>query len=88
MSSQTHGCVQATLALTTFAAFLLNGCGEDPAAEEDVATCQDGALASGMVELGPSGFELDRRVLVPDGVNSYPLLQLVGESHRFTPTTR
>jgi mannan endo-1,4-beta-mannosidase len=33
-----------------------------------------------MVQLGPSGFQLEERALVPDGVNSYPLLQLVGEN--------
>jgi endo-1,4-beta-mannosidase len=32
-----------------------------------------------MIELGPSGFQLDERALVPHGVNSYPLLQRVGE---------
>jgi mannan endo-1,4-beta-mannosidase len=32
-----------------------------------------------MVQLGASGFELDAEALVPDGVNSYPLLQHVGD---------
>ena len=34
-----------------------------------------------MVSLGASGFELERRELVPDGVNSYPLLQLAGQGN-------
>ena len=64
------------------AALFAAACGDAPTAAEpgaQPAACEDGALAAGMVELGPSGFQLDERALVPDGVNSYPLLQRVGE---------
>jgi mannan endo-1,4-beta-mannosidase len=61
------------------ASLLAAACGSPTAAEPEPASCEDGALAAGMVELGPSGFQLAQRKLVPDGINSYPLLQRVGE---------
>ena len=68
--------------VTGLFALLLAACGggdEAPAAEPAQPICRDGALGDGMVELGAAGFELQRRGLVPEGVNSYPLLQLAGE---------
>ena len=58
-----------------------SGCSSTPTAAEanDAARCRDGALEDGMVQLGAAGFELADEALIPDGVNSYPLLQHVGD---------